>query len=52
MSSPLADYLSQNPTPNPGFIAYLAALEQVASVSPDVAKISWASWPTSVRISR
>ncbi len=38
MSSPLADYLSQNPIPNPGFVAYLAALEQVASVSPDVAK--------------
>ena len=38
MSSTLANYLSQNPTPNPGFIAYLAALEQVASVSPDVAK--------------
>ena len=38
MSSPLADYLSQNPSPHPGFIAYLASLEQVASVSPDVAK--------------
>ena len=38
MSSPLANYLSQNPTPNSGFIAYLAALEQVAVVSPDVAK--------------
>ena len=38
MSSPLANYLSQNLTPNPGFIAYLAALEQVASISPDVAK--------------
>ena len=38
MSSPLANYLSQNPTPNPGFIAYLASLEQVAAVSPDVAK--------------
>ncbi len=38
MSSSLAKYLSQNPTPNPGFVAYLAALEQVASVSPDVAK--------------
>ena len=38
MSSTLANYLSQNSTPNPGFIAYLAALEQVASVSPDVAK--------------
>ena len=37
-TSPLAEYLSQNPTPNPGFVAYLAALEQVASVSPDVAK--------------
>ena len=38
MSSTLANYLSQNSTPNPGFVAYLAALEQVASVSPDVAK--------------
>ena len=38
MSSPLANYLSQNPTPNSGFVAYLAALEQVASISPDVAK--------------
>jgi glycine hydroxymethyltransferase len=38
MSSPLADYLSQNPTPNPGFIAYLASLEQVATVSPEIVK--------------
>lgn len=38
MSSPLAQYLSQNPNPNAGFIAYLAALEQVASISPEIAK--------------
>ena len=38
MSSPLADYLSQNPTPNAGFIAYLASLEQVATISPEIAK--------------
>jgi glycine hydroxymethyltransferase len=38
MSSPLAQYLSQNPNPNAGFIAYLASLEQVASVSPEITK--------------
>ena len=38
MSSPLISYLSEHKTPHPGFIAYLAALEQVASVSPEVAK--------------
>ncbi|MDP6038140.1 MAG: glycine hydroxymethyltransferase, partial [Candidatus Latescibacteria bacterium] len=38
MSSPLANYLSQTPSPNPGFVAYLASLEQVATVSPEVAK--------------
>jgi glycine hydroxymethyltransferase len=38
MASPLAQYLSQNPNPNAGFIAYLAALEQVASISPEIAK--------------
>ena len=38
MSSPLAQYLSQNPNPNAGFIAYLASLEQVASVSPEISR--------------
>jgi glycine hydroxymethyltransferase len=38
MPSPLAQYLSQNPDPDVGFIAYMAALEQVASVSPEIAK--------------
>lgn len=37
MSRPLAEYLAQNPNPNPGFVAYLAALEQVASVAPEIA---------------
>lgn len=37
-SSPLATYLSQHASPNTGFVAYLAALEQVASVSPEVAR--------------
>ena len=40
-SSPLADYLAdaadKGKTPDPGFTAYLAALEQVSSVSPEVA---------------
>ena len=37
-SSALATYLSQHTSPNVGFVAYLAALEQVATVSPEVAK--------------
>jgi glycine hydroxymethyltransferase len=38
MSSPLATYLSQKSTYHSGFIAYLAALEQVATVSPEIAR--------------
>lgn len=37
-SSALATYLSQHPSPNAGFVAYLAALEQVATVSPEVTR--------------
>jgi glycine hydroxymethyltransferase len=42
-SSPLADYLADaagsREAPDPGFIAYLASLEQVSTVSPEVARI-------------
>ena len=41
-SSPLASYLSEvsgsGKTPDPGFIAYLASLEQISGVSPEVAR--------------
>ena len=42
MESPLARYLvdatAEGKSPDPGFVAYLASLEKVSSVSPDVAK--------------
>ena len=41
-SSPLAGYLvdasSSGTTPDPGFLAYLASLEQISGVSPEVAR--------------
>ena len=36
-TSPLADYLASTSEPDRDFVAYLAALESVASVVPDVA---------------
>jgi glycine hydroxymethyltransferase len=36
--SPLARYLADTPAPNSGMVAYLASLETVAQVSPDVAR--------------
>ncbi len=37
LSSYLADAADKGKTPDPGFTAYLAALEQVSSISPEVA---------------
>ena len=36
--SPLVRYLADTPAPNSGMVAYLASLETVAQVSPDVAR--------------
>ena len=36
-TSPLSEYLASEATPNREFVAYLAALESVAGVVPDVA---------------
>ena len=36
-TSPLSIYLASNPSPNPGFVAYLASLESIAGVLPEIA---------------
>ena len=37
-TTPLAAYLTSTTSPDPGFVAYLASLQTVASVSPPIAK--------------
>ena len=49
-TSALATYLTETSaagtTPDPGFVAYLASLERIATVAPQVAGAIVSNWPT------